>query len=128
MVDWKYFSPAELKCRCGACSSTGQEMNAAFMKKLVFIREALDFPFVISSAYRCPSHNSKVSATGINGAHTTGRAVDIAVRNEEAYSLISKAPVYGFTGIGVNQKGGSRFIHLDDLAYPAFPRPTVWSY
>jgi hypothetical protein len=35
----------------------------------------------------------------------------------------------GFTGIGVQQKGGGRFIHLDNLPNgPGQPRPTVWSY
>jgi hypothetical protein len=32
----------------------------------------------------------------------------------------------GFTGIGVQQKGSRRFIHLDVLQNP--PRPNVWSY
>jgi hypothetical protein len=31
-----------------------------------------------------------------------------------------------FTGIGIQQKGGARFIHLDDLT--GVGRPTVWSY
>jgi len=31
-----------------------------------------------------------------------------------------------FKGIGVQQKGAGRFIHLDDWASPN--RPTVWSY
>ena len=35
----------------------------------------------------------------------------------------------GFTGIGVNQKGGARFLHLDTIeSSPARPRPTIWSY
>lgn len=36
---------------------------------------------------------------------------------------------YGFTGIGINQKGGNRFIHLDDCGpTTGRPRPTMWSY
>jgi zinc D-Ala-D-Ala carboxypeptidase len=36
---------------------------------------------------------------------------------------------HGITGVGVNQKGGARFIHLDDLEPTGhFPRPTIWSY
>jgi hypothetical protein len=35
----------------------------------------------------------------------------------------------GFSGIGVSQKGDSRFIHLDDLEDSnERPRPWVWSY
>src|SRR5690625_2478038 len=59
---------------------------------------------------------------------TTGRAVDIAVRGERAYWIVANANRYGFTGVGVSQKGGSRFIHLDDLSAPDYPRPSVWSY
>jgi zinc D-Ala-D-Ala carboxypeptidase len=32
----------------------------------------------------------------------------------------------GFTGIGVQQKGSGRFIHLDTME--GGTRPTVWSY
>lgn len=126
---YKYFSLDELKCKCGQCGSTGEEMNEAFMLKVEMLREAAAFPFVISSAYRCPAHNAAVSSTGMTGAHTTGRALDILVSHENAYKLLKLAFEFGFTGVGVNQKGNSRFIHLDDLEQSGeFLRPTVWSY
>lgn len=103
-------------------------MHPDFMSKLVALRTYLDFPFPVSSAFRCPEHNQRVSSTGANGPHTTGRAIDIAVRGEQAYEIVSQAARFGFTGIGVAQKGGGRFIHLDDLEYPDAPRPWVWSY
>jgi uncharacterized protein YcbK (DUF882 family) len=103
-------------------------MHPDFMSKLVALRAYLNFPFVLSSAFRCPEHNSAVSSTGSVGPHTTGRAVDIVVRGEQAYEVLANAARFGFTGIGVNQKGGSRFIHLDDLESPEYPRPGVWSY
>ena len=63
------------------------------------------------------------------GAHASGRAVDIGVRGDRALKVIEVALKHGMTGIGVNQKGGSRFIHLDDLeASGKFHRPTIWSY
>jgi hypothetical protein len=40
------------------------KMNDDFMQKLIALREHLAFPFIVSSAYRCPSHNEKVGATG----------------------------------------------------------------
>lgn len=125
---WKYFSLIELKCKCGNCESTGLEMDDTFMEKLSWIREELGFPFIISSAYRCGEYNKKVSGTGENGPHTTGKAIDIVVNGEKAYALLSKALLQDFKGIGINQKGNSRFIHLDDLEYPDYPRPMVWSY
>ncbi len=101
------------------------------MEKLIALREHLDFPFIITSAYRCPEYNQKVSTTGPNGSHTTGRAIDIAVYGEQAYKLIRYAPQFKFNGIGVSQTGShrSRFIHLDDLTrVDGYPRPWVWGY
>jgi zinc D-Ala-D-Ala carboxypeptidase len=125
---YKYFSLSELKCKCGKCGSTGNEMDAAFMQKLILLRGELRIPFVLSSAYRCPAHNAKESSTGETGPHTTGKAVDILMRGADALKLIQYAINLGFTGIGIKQHGISRFIHVDTLAAPDYPRPTVWSY
>jgi zinc D-Ala-D-Ala carboxypeptidase len=110
-----------------ACKHCGQNLtNEDFLAKLNRFGEKLLFPVIVSSGYRCPEHNQKVSKTGPKGPHTTGRAVDLAVRGEQAYIVLREALISGaFTGIGVNQKGESRFIHLDDLKDN---RPAVWSY
>jgi uncharacterized protein YcbK (DUF882 family) len=104
-------------------------MNHEFMDRLEALRNQIGKPMVLSSAYRCPVHNAAVSGTGDNGPHTTGRAVDVLIRGTEALRLVAKAIELGFTGIGVKQKGGARFIHLDDL-HPKIggPRPWIWSY
>jgi uncharacterized protein YcbK (DUF882 family) len=81
----------------------------------------------VTSGYRHPTHPIE-AAKAAPGAHSTGRAVDIAVQGADAVRLIALAIAEGFTGIGVQQKGSGRFIHLDDLPSGAFPRPTVWSY
>lgn len=121
---WPYFSFDELKCKC--CGK--MLMDDDFMKKIVQIRMAAGFPFIVTSGYRCPEHNAKVSSTGQTGPHTTGRAIDIAVHHQKAHALICLATTYGITGIGVNQKGNydQRFLHLDDLT--TGPRPNIWSY
>lgn len=124
MSGWRYFTRAELQCRC--CGEV--RMHPEFMRKLVELRDRAGFPFPVTSAYRCPRHNSRVSSTGATGPHTTGRAIDIAVSRERALWIVSTAVEYGFTGIGVHQRGDGRFIHLDDLKYPDYPRPSVWSY
>lgn len=115
------FSTDELKCKCGC----GMLPAKDFMLKVQVLRDQLGFSMPVTSAARCPKHNAAVSATGINGPHTTGRAIDIGVRGEQAVMLIKAALNSGFTGIGVSQKGTSRFIHLDDLQHG---RPTIWSY
>ena len=99
------------------------------MRKVEQLRSESPFPFPVTSAYRCPEYNEKVSSTGKDGPHTTGRAMDIGVSREQAYDLIKWATIFGFTGIGINQKGSGRFVHLDDLPNKeGQPRPTVWSY
>jgi zinc D-Ala-D-Ala carboxypeptidase len=120
-----YFSDEELRCK--HCKQ--QKMDPAFMDRLDILRRKWDKPMVLTSAYRCPVHNQKVSSTGPKGPHTTGRAIDVVVRGADALGLLVLALECGFTGIGVQQKGDVRFLHLDDLPPgPGRPRPTIWSY
>jgi len=115
----------KIACSCGCEFVPDQD----FMQKLEVFRVMLGFSMTINSGARCPAYNAQVSATGTTGPHTTGRAVDIGIRNEEALEITEKARKAGFTGIGINQKGNGRFIHLDDLPNaPNQPRPHIWSY
>lgn len=123
---WPNFSEEELRCKCG-CGRA--DMRPEFLDRLQDVRTAYGKPLTISSGFRCPDHNSKASHTGFGGPHTTGRAVDIAIRGHDAHALLSLALSHGFTGIGVSQKDASRFLHLDDLEDAAScPRPWIWSY
>ena len=125
----QHFKYAEFACRCGNCGSNGTEMNPRFLAKLDWLRELCDFPFIVTSGYRCPDHNEAVSSTGRNGPHTTGHAADILVMGEKAHRVLMMLG-YKFTGVGIQQKGthSKRFIHLDDLERPDHPRPNLWSY
>lgn len=118
-----HFSDEELRCKCG-CGQ--QNMRAGFMTKVEALRVAVGFPLPVTSAYRCPEHNARVSSTGLTGPHTTGRAIDLGVDRERAFHVLTVAlRLGGFSGIGVQQKGAGRFIHLDSLTDG---RPTIWSY
>src|SRR5271167_4633271 len=126
---WQYFELDELRCHCFQCGSTGLEMKTTFMNMIVILRKEMCFPFVITSAYRCPDYNKKVSNTGRTGPHTTGKALDIQVSGEQAWDLFYKSLSMRFLGIGVNQKGtGGRYIHLDMCLPSEAPRPRIWSY
>ena len=120
------FPDTELACKCGC----GVLPNAEFMADVQKLRTAYGKPLAVSSAARCPTHNAKVSGTGRTGPHTTGRAIDLAVSHADAHALLVLACVMKlFTGIGVQQRGGGRFLHLDNLPNaPGQPRPTIWSY
>jgi zinc D-Ala-D-Ala carboxypeptidase len=117
----KYFSESEFACRhCGQA-----RMDQQFLDRVNELRERVGFPLKISSGYRCPEHPIEAKKSE-PGAHTTGMAADVAVHGALAHSLLAEAMAMGFKGIGVQQKGTGRFIHLDDWENPN--RPTVWSY
>jgi len=124
----RYFSKAEFACQCGECGSDGEELNLGFVARLDYLRATLGIPLRITSGYRCPTHNKRVSSTGLNGPHTTGRAADIAVYGADAFRLLREATSINITGIGLQQKGAQagRYVHLDDL--DTEPRPWVWTY
>ena len=120
----KFFKDSEFKCKCCGVAKMDEEV----IQMLDLLRQKCGFPIILTSAYRCPKHNVAVSKTGPTGPHTTGKAVDVACSHEKAYQVVKYAIELGFTGIGVAQKGGSRFIHLDTLEAPHYPRPNVWTY
>lgn len=124
-MTWRHFRAEEFACKhCGL-----NLIDHGFVTELDDLRHHLGFALPISSGYRCPDHNSKVSSTGRNGPHTTGRAADIAVSHGRAYDVLQAALMMKFTGIGIQQKGLSRYIHLDNLPNATGqPRPTIWSY
>ena len=127
-MDWsRYpnFSEEEFMCKhTGEC-----HMDEHFMDLLQVLRIEYDNPMTITSGYRHPNHPIEAAkASSVPGAHTSGKAADIAVRGTQAYDLLNLAFALGFTGIGVSQKGDVRFIHLDTLDGSDRLRPTVWSY
>jgi len=126
---WPHVDPA----REWADRLTGQiVIETEFLDRFEQLRAALGFPLPINSGYRTPEHNVIVSTTGEHGPHTTGRACDIRIYGVRALHLIAAAQTLGFTGFGLDQKSttpiGARYIHVDDLVAPAYPRPEVWTY
>lgn len=125
-MDWsgiRYFTAAELACRCG-CGRA--DMDPGFMAWLDGVRRDCGFPLAVSSGFRCERHNTRL---GGGWAHPAGVAVDIRADRAAALTLIGVACRHNVAGLGVAQQGEGRFIHLD--RYPGSaraPRPTVWSY
>ena len=115
------FSDNELRCKCGCGRLNTTPAFNEFMEKVQALRTAYGKPLVLSSAYRCPEHPIEAAKTKA-GQHSKG-AVDIRVAYAAAHEVLRLAFSMGFTGIGVNQKGSHRYIHLDMR-----PNPTVWSY
>jgi len=117
----EYFTAEELCCsHCGA-----YKFDTGFRALLNDMRAELGFPLPVTSGYRCPEHPLEKRKGHAEGAHTTGKAIDIAVSGSQALALVELALKRGVTRIGVNQKGAGRFIHLDKSDLPG---PTIWSY
>ena len=127
ITDWRWpnFSAGEFRCRHSGLYLLVPE----FLDKLQALRSAMGCSFMITSGYRSETHPVEARKPR-PGSHATGRAVDIALAGERAFQVITAAAEHGFTGLGINQKGGARFIHLDDLDAQTFhaSRPMVWSY
>jgi len=125
----RYFKYSEFDQK-GWAGSGEKFMDEDFLHYLDDLRHRCGFPLVIDSAYRSPEYNDRVSNSGLTGAHTTGKAVDIRIKGERAYIVLREAFKMGcFTGIGVNQKGDNRYIHLDSCdSTDNLPRPRTWSY
>lgn len=124
----RYFKREEFVCHCG-CGRA--DMDPTFMVWLDNLRHDLRRPMRVNSGFRCPEYNAKVSSTGLDGPHTTGKAVDVGMSGEAAFLLVSLAMARGVQGVGVKQKGAheGRFVHLDTLRHDEVgTRPWIWSY
>jgi len=121
-----YFKAKELTCKCG-CNTV--EFDLGFLATLNAIREECGFSFPLSSAYRCPLHPIEARKQQQRlGAHTTGKAVDVLCSGAKALELIRVAQKHGIQRIGVQQKGGGRFIHIDACTEEEGFPPAIWSY
>ena len=122
--DWsvyKHFTRGEFACKCG-CGQAA--MQSDFMGRLQSLRMIWGKPMIITSGYRCANHPSeRTKAQPGTGTHSQGIAADIGISGADAISLLRLALDANFTGVGVNQKGNGRFLHLDILEHPA-----IWSY
>ena len=119
--DWCNFTPDEFRCSC--CNRL--EISSDIMDLLQTARNDLG-PLQITSAYRCPDHNSKVSSTGLSGPHTSGYAVDLHVSNSQHRKQLIDYFATKVTGLGI----AKTFIHIDLLTYEhGFEmRPNAWKY
>ena len=118
---WENFNPEELSCsHCGEL-----KIHEDIMDLLQEARGVLG-PLSITSGYRCSEHNAAVSKTGPSGPHTTGKAVDISVRDSQHRKVLIDYFAPEVTGLGIAKS----FIHID-LLYEedGFEmRPNSWVY
>ena len=100
------FSAAEFGCRCRQCKQI--RIDEALVAHLQQIRDHFGKPVVITSGYRCPSHNSAVGGT-TNSFHTKGQAADFYIKDVPTPEIARYAESIGVPGIGLYDD----FVHID---------------
>lgn len=114
-----YFERSEFECKCG-CGRN--EISKELIIKLNQARHEAKTPFVITSGYRCPSHNKSIGSLP-SSSHPKGLAVDIKAENSNHRMQIIKGLIgSGFSRIGISKK----FIHAD--IDKSKPQQLAWVY
>jgi uncharacterized protein YcbK (DUF882 family) len=125
MISWgKYPNFSAKEFQCSHCGADG--IQESLISKLQAMRTEYGKPMRITSGYRCPQHPIEAKKS-TPGTHALGIAADIGVEGAEAHRVLELAFKHGFTGVGVQQKGTGRFIHVD-IRKGELPSPMVWSY
>ena len=101
----KNFNLKEFDCKCG-CNTV--KVDSELVGRLQELREKIGKPIIITSGYRCPTHNKRVDGSQTS-QHMRGKAVDIKVSGMTAKELAKLGEQLGFDGIGTY----SNFVHLD---------------
>ena len=109
MLACKNFTEDELACNCGCGQNECKDEMVSLLQKL---RDDVGFPIRLSSAFRCEKWNKEVGGHP-SSSHMEGLAIDILCRGEKALQIVESAIKLGFTGVGISQKRGQRFVHLD---------------
>ena len=130
-MDWskiKYFTPDEFRCKY----SHEVHMDESFVMAIDELRRRYGKPLRITSGFRHRTKHPIEARKRTVGAHTTGKACDIGVSRGDAHHLLHLACEMGcFTGIGIQQKGGGRFLHHGIATTRDLKgtwRPNIWSY
>ncbi len=101
------FSVYELMCK-----GTGLlYLNEPALKKLQYMRDLLNKPMILTSAFRSPEHNEAIGGA-VNSMHMLGIAFDVSLIGHDAEHVEKIARRVGFTGIG--RYPSQKFIHVDD--------------
>ena len=75
------FNRSEFDCRCGCEMPKGVFNNVIKLaNQLQILRNKVNAPIKINSAYRCKEHNSKQPGASLKSQHLFGRGADIVIK------------------------------------------------
>jgi len=109
------FSEWEFRCRDGATHS----IDCRLLGMLEGLRAVLQQPITITSGYRSKEYNKAVGGAR-DSYHLRGMAADIQVRNykpRKVYDTLER--LYDNCGLGLYERGGGGWVHLDSRLMPA---------
>jgi len=106
-----HFHLREFECKCGVCPYT--LISVQHVLELQGLRNLLNKPVKILSAYRCPKHNDLVGGEK-NSMHMYGLATDISVAGLAPEEILAAAKI--FDGVGIYDT----FVHVDSRGFTAF--------
>ena len=117
----KNFNIQEFNCKCGCEMPADVLANITELaENLQIVRDMLDEPIQINSAYRCEAHNRAIGGVKYS-QHVKGTAADIVVKNirpEKVVVALDRMQDAGFI-----KKGGigsyATFTHMDIRGYEA---------
>lgn len=105
---WSYpsFSPEEISCR-----GDGKiVIDDKAMRMLQMLRDKLNKPLIVTSAYRSPEYNKQVGGAS-KSKHLLGEAFDIVMTNHDPAAFKAAAKQVGFLGFG--DYPAQNFMHID---------------
>lgn len=113
------FNSSEFDCHGNGCC-TETLIDPKLVEILQKIRNHFGKAITITSGYRCPTHNSKVSRAK-NSYHTKGQAADFTVSGVTPREVAKYAESIGIKGIGLYEtKDDGFFVHIDTRTTKAF--------
>lgn len=101
---WSNFTPKEI-----ASPDDGSILlDIPALTKLQNLRDTLNKPLIINSAYRSTQHNKDIGGKP-HSNHLLGIAFDISLKNHDKDVLYKTAKACGFTGFGIYKT----WLHID---------------
>ena len=64
----KYFKTSEFSCKCNNSSCVEQKASKELVECLTKLRELVNEPLIITSAFRCEKHQQHLRNSGVNTA------------------------------------------------------------
>lgn len=106
------FNSSEFNCKGnGCCKETYiDDQLIAYLQK---IHDHFGKPVIVTSGYRCPTHNKRVSGS-TSSYHTKGQAADIVISGVAPAEVAKYAESLGILGIGLYETAkDGHFVHVD---------------